>query len=83
MAALERMAAAIKETKTAPAEDLLHTSYNFAGMSDKDKILAYATRIEHLIAPVLSTEEGKECFEFIEVMLKNTIEAVRAAANRL
>ena len=52
-------------------------------MTDKERIIAFADCIAHLIKPELSTEDGKECLGFCLVLVNNTVEAVKAAANRL
>lgn len=54
-----------------------------ANGTDKEKLLAYAANLESVQCAEPSTEEGKECLDFIKVMVQNTVGAIKSAANRL
>lgn len=82
---IARADAAAKFKAAAKAQDQFNLGPEpfCAAATDKERILAFADRISQMIKPELSTEDGKECFEFVLVLVNNTVETIKAAAKRL
>jgi chemotaxis protein histidine kinase CheA len=88
--AMEKSAREIEQTKAAVAKlerqakaaESVALFIDVTG-TDKDRLLDYAARLELVQCAPMAGEEGRGCLGFIHTMLQNTLETIRAVANRL